>query len=107
MLGHSKTVLVLMGGFLFLGEHAGPRKLAGMAMAVTGMVLYGRASMAGAKVPAPLPSSRAASSSGSLAGGGGAAGAAAEAGEAGEKALLLPGKAVAVAANGSGGDGDK
>lgn len=30
VLGHSKTVMVLLGGFLFLGEHAGPQKILGM-----------------------------------------------------------------------------
>lgn len=45
MLGHSKTVLVLLGGWLFLGDALSQRKLLGMTLAVAGMVWYGKASM--------------------------------------------------------------
>ena len=41
MLGHSKTVLVLLGGWAFLGDIISAKQLAGMSIAVTGMVLYG------------------------------------------------------------------
>lgn len=41
VLGHSKTILVLLGSWLFLGESATVRKLAGMALAVTGMIILG------------------------------------------------------------------
>ena len=38
VLGHSKTVLVLLGGWAFLGDTITPRKFGGMALAVAGMV---------------------------------------------------------------------
>lgn len=38
VLGHSKTILVLLGGWLFLGDSATGRKLLGMGLAVAGMV---------------------------------------------------------------------
>ena len=38
VMGHSKTVLVLLGSWLFLGEKMSQRKLAGMVLAVGGMV---------------------------------------------------------------------
>ena len=41
VLGHSKTILVLMGGWAFLGDRVSQRQLAGMALAVAGMVAYG------------------------------------------------------------------
>lgn len=44
VLGHSKTILVLLGGWAFLGDLISAKQLAGMAIAVTGMVLYGVAS---------------------------------------------------------------
>ncbi|GAB4814837.1 hypothetical protein N2152v2_001883 [Parachlorella kessleri] len=47
VLGHSKTILVLVGGFVFMGETATPKKVLGMSLAVLGMILYGRASMGG------------------------------------------------------------
>lgn len=48
VLGHSKTILVLLGSWVFMGEAPTSKKLVGMVLAVTGMVLYGRASMGGA-----------------------------------------------------------
>ena len=44
VLGHSKTMLVLLGGWAFLGDHVSLKQLAGMSLAVIGMVLYGVAS---------------------------------------------------------------
>lgn len=44
MLGHSKTMLVLLGGWAFLGDKVSLKQLAGMALAVLGMVFYGVAS---------------------------------------------------------------
>ena len=44
VLGHSKTILVLLGGWAFLGDSVSPKQLCGMALAVLGMVLYGVAS---------------------------------------------------------------
>ena len=51
VLGHSKTILVLLGGWAFLGEMISARQLAGMAIAVTGMVLYGVATSQCAAAP--------------------------------------------------------
>ncbi|GIL87985.1 hypothetical protein Vretimale_6361 [Volvox reticuliferus] len=39
--GHTKTVLVLISGWLFLGEAISTRKLTGMVTAVAGMAAYG------------------------------------------------------------------
>lgn len=44
VLGHSKTMLVLLGGWAFLGDQINLKQLAGMALAVVGMVAYGVAS---------------------------------------------------------------
>ena len=44
MLGHSKTILVLLGGWAFLGDQISGRQFAGMVLAVLGMVGYGVAS---------------------------------------------------------------
>ena len=44
VLGHSKTILVLLGGWAFLGDPVSAKQLSGMALAVLGMVLYGVAS---------------------------------------------------------------
>ena len=44
VLGHSKTVLVLLGGWAFLGDRVSGRQAFGMALAVAGMVAYGLAS---------------------------------------------------------------
>jgi len=41
VLGHAKTVLVLLLGWLYLNDSMSPRKLGGMAMAILGMVGYG------------------------------------------------------------------
>ncbi len=38
VLGHSKTILVLLGGWAFLGDTITSKKFAGMALAVSGMV---------------------------------------------------------------------
>ena len=46
MLGHSKTLCVLLGGWLLLGDVISPKQLLGMALAVLGMVLYGFATCA-------------------------------------------------------------
>ncbi len=44
VLGHSKTCFVLLGSWLFLGENITLRQLAGMVLAISGMVGYGIAS---------------------------------------------------------------
>jgi solute carrier family 35 protein E3 len=44
VLGHSKTILVLLGGWLFLGDVITAKQAAGMVLAVAGMVGYGIAS---------------------------------------------------------------
>lgn len=41
VLGHAKTVLVLLLGWLYLGDTMSARKLGGMVMAVAGMIGYG------------------------------------------------------------------
>eukprot|EP00879_Flechtneria_rotunda_P010088 GHRR01010546.1.p1 GENE.GHRR01010546.1~~GHRR01010546.1.p1 ORF type:complete len:143 (-),score=49.48 GHRR01010546.1:420-848(-) len=41
VLGHTKTVLVLLTSWAVLHEHMSLRKLSGMALAVAGMVAYG------------------------------------------------------------------
>lgn len=51
MLGHSKTMLVLLGGWAFLGDKVSLKQLAGMALAVLGMVFYGIASSQCASIP--------------------------------------------------------
>ena len=38
VLGHSKTILVLLGGWAFLGDTITAKKFAGMMLAVSGMV---------------------------------------------------------------------
>ena len=46
VLGHSKTVCVLLGGWAFLGDQISFKQLMGMLVAVTGMILYGFATYA-------------------------------------------------------------
>eukprot|EP00775_Hariotina_reticulata_P007870 gene7870-8066_t len=41
VLGHTKTILVLLVSWWVFGESMTPRKLSGMALAVAGMVMYG------------------------------------------------------------------
>lgn len=41
VLGHTKTILVLLGGWMFLGDNISGRQFAGMCLAVLGMVAYG------------------------------------------------------------------
>lgn len=59
VLGHTKTILVLLISWLALHEHMSGRKLFGMALAVAGMVGYGhfnsKAPAAGAKQAEVLP----------------------------------------------------
>jgi len=52
VLGHAKTVAVLVGGWAFLGDDISTKQALGMALAVAGMVGYGVASSAAA---APVP----------------------------------------------------
>ncbi|CAK0784935.1 hypothetical protein CVIRNUC_008140 [Coccomyxa viridis] len=59
VLGHSKTMLVLLGGWAFLGDHVSLKQLAGMALAVIGMVLYGVASSQKAAVKETKPEKQA------------------------------------------------
>jgi hypothetical protein len=54
VLGHSKTVMVLLGGWAFYGDSITRHKLLGMTLAVAGMVWYGKASRT--VPPQPLPS---------------------------------------------------
>lgn len=57
VLGHAKTVAVLLGGWALLGDTISARQAAGMALAVAGMVAYGAASAAAPAAP-PLPGGR-------------------------------------------------
>lgn len=41
VLGHFKTILVLLGGWAILGDQLSPRKLLGMGAAMLGMTFYG------------------------------------------------------------------
>jgi len=52
VLGHSKTILVLLGGWLFLGDVITVKQAGGMVLAVAGMVGYGIASSQCAPLPA-------------------------------------------------------
>lgn len=63
VLGHSKTVLVLLGGWLFLGESLSGKRLVGMILAVSGMAWYGAASARPA-----MPAIRRIATAGKLAG---------------------------------------
>ncbi|EFJ41796.1 hypothetical protein VOLCADRAFT_98177 [Volvox carteri f. nagariensis] len=81
--GHTKTVLVLLCGRLFLGETIGARKLIGMVTAVLGMVAYGyfnslpvkhSSSIAGGGAGTGTTAAVAGSGAGSGAGGGGGGG---------------------------------
>ena len=51
VLGHSKTILVLLGGWAFLGDLISFRQFFGMCIAVLGMVGYGWASSRCASPP--------------------------------------------------------
>ena len=42
VLGHVKTVLVLLGGWLIFGDRITLLQILGIAVAVSGMVLYGK-----------------------------------------------------------------
>ena len=55
VLGHSKTVLVLLGGWAFLGDKVSGRQALGMALAVAGMVAYGVASSQCGPLPGMVP----------------------------------------------------
>jgi drug/metabolite transporter (DMT)-like permease len=55
VLGHSKTVMVLLGGWAFYGDSITRRKLLGMTLAVAGMVWYGKASTTAPPQPLPSP----------------------------------------------------
>jgi solute carrier family 35 protein E3 len=41
VLGHAKTMLVLLGGWLFFGDRISAIQLIGIGVAVAGMLLYG------------------------------------------------------------------
>lgn len=79
VLGHTKTILVLLISWLALGESMSPKKLGGMALAVAGMVAYG----VFINQASPTPSSS--KGSGGVPGGGGGGKGAEQ-----EKTPLLP-----------------
>lgn len=47
VLGHAKTVLVLLGGWLVLNEQATEKKLIGVVLAVGGMIIYSQVAQGG------------------------------------------------------------
>lgn len=51
VLGHTKTILVLLTSWVALKERMSDRKLLGMSMAVTGMIAYGYFSSKAGKTP--------------------------------------------------------
>jgi solute carrier family 35, member E3 len=86
VLGHTKTVLVLLASWLVMGESLSPRKALGMLLAVAGMVAYGAlssssgppagaAAAAAAAASAAVGVGKARDSGGGLVGGGGGMGA--------------------------------
>ncbi|KAG2495895.1 hypothetical protein HYH03_006133 [Edaphochlamys debaryana] len=102
VLGHAKTLLVLLGGWALFGEAMPPRKVMGMLLAFSGMVGYGyfasRAAMEAKAVrereAAAAAAAAAAAGSGAGAGGKGevlSVGTGSGTGGAGEKAALLSG----------------
>ena len=50
VLGHSKTLLVLLGGWAFLGENITIKQFCGILLAISGMIGYG-VSSAGCSAP--------------------------------------------------------
>ncbi|GLC37605.1 hypothetical protein PLESTB_001668700 [Pleodorina starrii] len=68
--GHTKTVLVLLSGWLFLGESISNRKLMGMVTAVAGMVAYGYFNSLPIKHSSSSSNSSSSSSAAGAAGGG-------------------------------------
>jgi hypothetical protein len=55
VLGHAKTVLVLLCSWLVLHEPMTPRKLLGIGLAVTGMAAYGHATVMRGKAATKQP----------------------------------------------------
>ena len=71
VLGHSKTITVLVGGWAIFGDSISARQALGMLLAVAGMVGYGVASSSSA-ASTPAASSSSAPAAAAAAGGGGA-----------------------------------
>jgi solute carrier family 35 protein E3 len=114
VLGHTKTVLVLLASWLALGEALSPRKALGMLLAVAGMVAYGAlSSSAGPPAGAAAAAAAAASAVGKARDSGGGLMGAGVGGGSSSSAPLLPVvgavaavAAVGAAAGGAGGGGD-
>jgi solute carrier family 35 protein E3 len=68
VLGHSKTITVLVGGWAIFGDLITPRQAFGLLLAVAGMVGYGVASSTATAAPAPAATTAAAGASGTSAG---------------------------------------
>lgn len=68
VLGHTKTILVLLISWLALGESMSGKKLAGMALAVAGMVAYGVFINQGSGVPSSSKSSTSAAAGNGVSG---------------------------------------
>ena len=101
VLGHSKTITVLVGGWAIFGDLISARQAFGMLLAVAGMVGYGVASSrsSAAAAPAAVPAAGASGSAPTTAAAAVVAAAAALAGGVGSASKT----AAAAAANGGGG----
>lgn len=95
VLGHSKTITVLVGGWAIFGDLITARQAFGMLLAVAGMVGYGVASSSSPAASAPAGAA------------GGAAGSASSAGAAGASSTATAAAAVAAAAAALAGGGPK
>ena len=100
VLGHSKTITVLVGGWAIFGDVITARQALGMLLAVAGMVGYGVASSAAAAASTPAASSSAAAGASSSAATTAAAAVAAA-------AAALAGGGVSKAASPSGSNGNR
>jgi solute carrier family 35 protein E3 len=101
VLGHSKTITVLVGGWAIFGDVITARQALGMLLAVAGMVGYGVASSAAAAASTPAASSASAAAGASSSAATTAAAAVAAA------AAALAGGGVSKAASPSGSNGNR
>lgn len=54
VVGHIKTVIILMGGCLFFGDEMPLKKLAGISVAMVGIVWYSQVSLSTSCMPHPV-----------------------------------------------------
>lgn len=102
VLGHSKTITVLVGGWAIFGDAITPRQALGMCLAVAGMVGYGVAS---SNPPTSAPAAAAAAAAAANAAGAGSTAAAGAAATGGSSAAAAAVAAAAAALGGGGGKG--